>query len=93
MEDVEMTVREIPLSYQYECDVCGVVHQQLNASGHYTDSRPPGWARLIVRQAAQDYQGQEVADASIDKLLCQECRPGLVRTVNEWAGKVPKRNS
>lgn len=69
-----MTVREIPKSYEYTCDVCGEVHVQQNASGHYTDSRPPKWARLTFAQDAEDWSGSAVADGTVKLLLCSMCR-------------------
>ena len=48
----EMAIREIPKAFDHTCDVCGKTRQQ------ETDSRPPHWANLIIRQDAYDYQGQ-----------------------------------
>lgn len=78
-----MPIREIPKAYEYTCDICGKTHLQENAGGHYTDSRPPYWARLIFRRAATDFQGQEVADASFERLLCEICVPALLKAIND----------
>jgi hypothetical protein len=80
-----MSVEKIPQSFRYICDVCGMAHLQENAGGHYTDSRPPHWARLTIAQAAHDYQGMECADATIARLLCDDCRAGAVDAINVWA--------
>ena len=80
-----MTIREIPRAFEYRCDVCGKTHVQENAGGHYTDSRPDRWARLIIRQDAHDFQGQAVADGSIERLLCDDCRPGIIAAINTWS--------
>lgn len=68
-----MAIREIPKSYEYQCDRCNVIHKQENAGGHYTDSRPPMWSRLTLAQDAHDYQGAAVADGTIKLLLCRTC--------------------
>jgi hypothetical protein len=86
-----MAIREIPKSFEYQCDVCGKTHLQENANGHYTNSRPPHWAWLMVKQDAYDYQGAAVADGSINRLLCDECRPSLVEAVNAWAASRTKK--
>jgi hypothetical protein len=77
-----MTVREIPKSYEYICDVCGKNYIQENAGGHYTDSRPPHWARLVFKQAREDFQGNECADASVELLMCRECRDKAANAIN-----------
>lgn len=80
-----MAIREIPKAFDYICDVCAKTHRQENAGGHYTDSRPPQWANLIIRQDAYDYQGQAVADGSVTRLLCNGCRAGVMEVINRWA--------
>jgi hypothetical protein len=82
-----MGIREIPRAFEYACDVCGKSHTQENAGGHYTDSRPRFWARLIIKQDAHDFQGQPVADGSIERLLCDDCRAGVVAAINTWSDK------
>ena len=80
-----MAIRAIPPAYDYVCDVCGKLHRQENAGGHYTDSRPPHWANLVVKQSAYDYQGSACADATTTRLLCDDCRPEIVSLINGWA--------
>lgn len=85
-----MTVREIPKAFEYICDCCGKKHVQENANGHYTNSRPSHWAQLIFRQAAEDFQGQEVADATVERLLCPDCRSVVGKAINDaCAGRKP----
>lgn len=67
-----MAIREIPKSFVYTCDVCGVEHAQENANGHYTDSRPPHWVRLMFKRTAYDEHNMPCVDASVELLLCPE---------------------
>jgi hypothetical protein len=77
-----MAVREIPKSFEYTCDICGMEHLQENASGHYTDSRPPHWSRLTLARDAYDYQGCAGADATVKLLLCEKCSERAVAAIN-----------
>lgn len=77
-----MAIITIPQSYKYICDSCGKSHLQQNASGHYTDSRPPHWARLTIAQHAYDFQGAAVADGTISKLLCEYCTGLISEAIN-----------
>ena len=77
-----MTIREIPKSFEYTCDGCGEVHVDHNASGHYTDSRPPHWANLVFARTAYDYQGSACADATIIRLLCEKCSDRVAKAIN-----------
>lgn len=86
-----MAIREIPKAFDYICDVCGKTHRQENAGGHYTDSRPPYWATLIVSQDAYDFQGTAVADATIRRLLCDDCRSSAIKAINDWAADAKRR--
>lgn len=79
-----MAVQEIPRAFKYVCDVCRTEHLQENASGHYTNSTPKYWARLVIKQDAYDYQGAAVADGSIERLLCSDCRSGVIAAINTW---------
>lgn len=78
-----MSIETIPQAFKYTCDLCGKEHLQVNASGHYSNSRPPHWATLIVAQDAYDYQGSACADATIKRLLCDDCRPLIIAAINE----------
>jgi hypothetical protein len=80
-----MSVYEIPKSFKYVCDVCGAAHVQENANGHYTDSRPPRWGYVDVRQALIDLDGDEVGDASVSHLLCQQCLPVISKAIKDAA--------
>ena len=64
-----MAIREIPRAFAYTCDRCKLDHLQENASGHYTNSQPPGWGRL--RFEASDATCLD--EGSIDYLLCRGC--------------------
>ena len=77
-----MAVREIPKAFEYVCDLCGAVHRQENASGHYSNSRPPYWISVNVGADAHDFQGAAVADASVKRLLCDKCGPRVVAAIN-----------
>lgn len=82
-----MTTREIPRAFEYICDVCGKKYVQENAGGQYFDSRPPFWARLVIKQDARDFQGRAVAADSIERLLCDDCRAGIIAAINAWSDK------
>jgi hypothetical protein len=88
-----MSVHEIPKSFVYACDCCGRQHVQENANGHYSDSRPSGWARLIFRQGAEDFQGAEVADASIERLLCRDCRSVVGNAINDATAGIKSKGA
>lgn len=77
-----MGITEIPRAFVYKCDICVATHKQENASGPYANSRPPRWARLRFDQAAEDFQGAEVADASVELLLCPECKQDAASAIN-----------
>lgn len=78
-----MTIREIPKSFEYICDGCGVKHLQENATGHYSNSRPAHWATLTLAREAYDYQGSACADATIKRLLCEKCSGQVAAAINE----------
>ena len=80
-----MAIREVPKSFIYKCDICGAEHEQKNADGHYTDSRPSHWANLSVKQDAYDLQGNACADGSVHRLLCDDCRSGVIKAINDYA--------
>ena len=77
-----MSIREIPRAFVYICDGCSKEHKQENANGHYTDSRPPHWIRLKLARTAYDYQGAACADASIERLLCEDCSPKVEAAIS-----------
>ena len=60
-----MTIREVPKQYIYSCDRCGDRHVQENANGHYTNSRPPHWQRVVVYA--------DLTIEQLDQLLCPAC--------------------
>lgn len=65
-----MTIKEVPKSYVYTCDLCGAEHVQENAGGHYSNSTPPDWMKLMVGGNGRrwSYPGEP-----INKLLCESC--------------------
>jgi len=67
-----MTIREIPRSFLYVCDACGHEHRQENAQGHYTESVPPHWSRLRIRESASDNE----------YLLCESCGIRTILAIN-----------
>lgn len=75
-----MSVREVPRSFLYECDACGEEHKQENPSGHYTDSRPPGWTTL--KFAADVATGHVSEVRREEKLLCLECGRKVVEVID-----------
>ena len=78
-----MTVETIPQAFRYICDICGHVHIQENATGHYTDSKPPHWYKLRILADADDWQGQVVAGHDIERLLCSTCGPIITAALNK----------
>lgn len=69
-----MGMREIPATKEWCCDLCKTTA--------VAPSRPPHWANLHLQQDAYDYQGAAVADASIKRLLCGDCRDKIVTAIN-----------
>jgi hypothetical protein len=67
-----MIIEEIPRAFKYTCSRCGTEHIQRNASGHYTESTPPGWikVRLVTRAA-------DVAPKTQEVLICSLCAPDV----------------
>lgn len=68
-----MGIEVIPASKRYSCDGCG-------KSGE--GSPPADWANLHWGRNALDYQGNAVADASIQLLLCSDCDTKATDAVN-----------
>ncbi len=65
-----MSVREIPKSYEYTCDGCGRKHVQEGATGHYRNSSPPGWAKILWRPS----EGSDT-----EWSLCEKCKQFITR--------------
>lgn len=61
-----MTIRSIPIAFEYKCDKCGATHLQENASGQYANSTPPDWVTLIISKYSK---------APFEILLCNKCSP------------------
>jgi hypothetical protein len=85
-----MAITEIPRAFLYTCDGCGKQDKQENASGHYTDSRPPHWTRIKVARTAYDFQGSACADASIERLLCPDCSERVIAAINNSLVREPR---
>lgn len=77
-----MTIREIPKSYEYTCDGCGVTHIQEGAGGHYTNSTPPGWLTL---KAQGDALCNSLGGKGYfrEKLLCSDCALPIIKLM-DW---------
>lgn len=71
-----MATTVVPQKYMHKCDRCGAV--ETNASS----SRPTYWVDLIVAQDAYDFQGAAVADGTIKRLLCGECKTVVISAIN-----------
>lgn len=71
-----MPVHEIAATYEFQCDGCGVIATQPSKS------RPKYWCNLTVAQDAYDYQGAAVADGTIHRLLCGDCRALVIEAIN-----------
>lgn len=71
-----MPTTEIPAAFKHVCDGCEAVQQSQSRT------RPAYWCDLTVAQDAYDYQGHAVADGTIRKLLCDECKRAVVHAVN-----------
>jgi len=72
-----MSLRKIEASFEHICDGCGAVERTASTS------RPKYWADLHILQDAYDYQGCAVADGSVKRLLCQECKSYVSEAANE----------
>lgn len=72
-----MSMREIPVAYEFTCDGCGA--QETKTS----KSRPSYWCDLTVAQDAYDYSGAAVADGTIKRSLCSDCREAVVKAIND----------
>ena len=73
-----MGVRTIPQKYEMKCDGCGGIERDTQKV------RPSGWAIVRVEQGAQDYSGFEVADGSIERWICPNCRVSFTKLTNEF---------
>lgn len=71
-----MGMREIPAAYEFTCDSCKTTASQ------NSNSRPAYWCELVIAQEAYDYQGCAVADGTIRRLLCNDCRLAVIEGVN-----------
>jgi hypothetical protein len=71
-----MSIREVPKSYVYTCDVCNAEHVQENANGCYTNSTPPGWStiKIIAADVKPRFNFEEY-------LLCETCGPRLLNPI------------
>lgn len=75
-----MGITVIPKTYKFNCDGCPVVVTQDHPQ------QPKNWSRLEVHRDAYDLQGSAVADASIERLLCEACSDHIVKIINEAFG-------
>ncbi len=63
-----MAIKKIE-GFLYTCDRCGATHEQNGGTGHYTNSRPPGWLRLTVLGTALCRSGYD---------LCEKCKSDVI---------------
>lgn len=71
-----MAVREIPAAFLFTCDGCGTEESMKSKS------RPTYWADLIIQQDAYDFQSCAVADGTVRRLLCGNCKTRIVAALN-----------
>jgi len=59
----------------YTCESCDKIHRQEGATGHYTQSTPPGWLSFsyYIGDGGEPYQQQ--------KLVCDECSKWFVSAI------------
>lgn len=71
-----MTIKKIPESYLFTCDKCRKEEKQEKSY------RPKYWCKLRFEQDAYDFQGNAVADGSVERLLCPECSSIVEKAIN-----------
>ena len=79
-----MTIKSIPLHYISTCDICGY-----EANGNL----PKYWGELIVRQDSYDYQGMAVADGTIKRHLCKDCKESIIALINNFAKEFKEQDN
>lgn len=83
-----MAITEVPRSFIYMCDACKHTHKQENASGHYTNSEPPGWATLRLSYTKSTVE--ELVDATEKLLLCPACKAKAIQLVDTIKLQLPR---
>jgi hypothetical protein len=68
-----VAITDVPRSWLYTCDGCGVQHKQENAYGHYSNSTPPNWATVRVSRHS---------GAPVERLLCSHCRVPVLTSLD-----------
>lgn len=81
-----MGVKEIPVMYEHSCDCCGKIERTP------ANFRPKYWSNLHISQDAYDFQGNAVADGSIRRLLCGECKDIIITAINTATEHVEKHS-
>jgi len=71
-----MATRKIPEAFEHICDGCKKTETSASSS------RPKFWSTLTISRDAYDYQGCAVADASVSRLLCENCTSAVTKAVN-----------
>lgn len=71
-----MGTKAIPQFFLHTCDGCGAEVKNAEVQ------RPKYWADLIIHQDAYDYQGCAVADGSVRRLLCGDCKKKVADAIN-----------
>lgn len=71
-----MAIKEVRQYWVVTCDCCGTTKEVASRSA------PMDWVEINVGQAATDFQGNAVADASVHLSLCRECGIAVVAGMN-----------
>lgn len=71
-----MGTKEVPQHWITTCDCCKK-EESMTHKG-----KPKGWIAIRVEQDALDFQGEPVADGSINLLLCGRCGGKVITGMN-----------
>lgn len=74
-----MAIREVPRRFVYSCDRCGKEHEQVNSTGHYANSIPPGWSNL--RHDSTLSLSSDFTHSAY--LLCEECSVAATTAIGQ----------
>lgn len=81
-----MGLNRIPPTYEHICDGCKATHVSASSA------RPRYWCDLTVAQEAYDFQGNAVANGSIERLLCPICKEKVVAAINSAMSDLPAKS-
>jgi len=80
-----MAFKEIKQRWVVSCDCCGTTRETASRQS------PMDWVDVSVGQSATDFQGNAVADASTQLMLCRNCGTRVVAAMNEAAEAIRAR--